>query len=172
MSVSVEMPKYKSHKEVWALKIKSIVRDGEGENRETDGSAMITPEEEGYAPFKVDHEYMHKHKPQVGGYYIVYKDGYKSFSPAEAFKEGNALIKKTTFLERLINEEKELGEKIVGLNKGLQSDGFSVKVGLTQFELLNLQHGAMITYRRVLIMRINDLNTAQALKDALTDQKE
>jgi hypothetical protein len=27
-----EMPKYKSHKEVWALKIKSIVRDGEGEN--------------------------------------------------------------------------------------------------------------------------------------------
>ena len=34
-----EMPKYKSHKEVWALKIKSIVRDGEG--RETDGSAMM-----------------------------------------------------------------------------------------------------------------------------------
>ena len=42
MSVSVEMPKYKSHKEVWALKIKSIVRDGEGENRESDGSAIIT----------------------------------------------------------------------------------------------------------------------------------
>ena len=43
MSVSVEMPKYRSHKEVWALKIKSIVRDGEGENRESDGSAIITP---------------------------------------------------------------------------------------------------------------------------------
>jgi hypothetical protein len=71
----------------------------------------------------------------------------------------------------LINEEKELGEKIVGLNKGLSSDGFAVKVGLTQFELLNLQHGAMITYRRVLIMRINDLENSQVLKDALTDQK-
>ena len=38
--------------------------------------------------FKVDFEYMHKHKPQVGGYYVVYKDGYKSFSPAEAFETG------------------------------------------------------------------------------------
>lgn len=86
--VEIEMPKYKSHKEVWALKIKSIVRDGEGENRESDGSAIITPEEEGYAPFRVEGEYLHKHKPQVGGYYVVYKDGYKSYSPAEAFEEG------------------------------------------------------------------------------------
>ena len=92
MSVSIEMPKYKSHKEVWALKIKSIVRDGEGENRESDGSAIITPEEEGYAPFRVEGDYLHKHKPQVGGYYVVYKDGYKSFSPAEAFEEGNTRI--------------------------------------------------------------------------------
>lgn len=92
MSVSVEMPKYRSHKEVWALKIKSIVRDGEGENRESDGSAIITPEEEGYAPFRVEGGYLHKHKPQVGGYYVVYKDGYKSFSPAEAFEEGNTRI--------------------------------------------------------------------------------
>ena len=83
-----EMPKYKSHKEVWALKIKEIKRDGEGENRETDGSAMITPEDEGYAPFKVDHVYMHKHNPEIGGYYVVYTDGYKSFSPAEAFEDG------------------------------------------------------------------------------------
>lgn len=69
----------------------------------------------------------------------------------------DALAKQDAFLERLINEEKELGEKIVGLNKGLQSDGFAQKVGDYQFELLNLQHGAMITYRRILIMRIKDL---------------
>lgn len=88
MSISVEMPKYKCHKEVWALKIKSIVRDGEGENRESDGSAIITPEEEGYAPFRVEGDYLHKNKPFVGGYYVVYKDGYKSFSPADAFEDG------------------------------------------------------------------------------------
>jgi hypothetical protein len=88
MSNSREMPKYQSHKQVWALKIKAIVRDGEGENRESDGSAMITPEEEGYAPFRVEHEYMHKHKPEVGGYFVQYEDGYKSFSPAEPFESG------------------------------------------------------------------------------------
>ena len=54
--------------------------------------------------------------------------------------------------------EKELGEKILGLSKALNSDGFANKVGSYQFDLLNVQHGAMITYRRVLIMRINDLS--------------
>ncbi len=63
----------------------------------------------------------------------------------------------TTFLERLINEEKELGEKIAGLNKGLSSDGFAKKVGDYQFELLSLQHSTMIAYRRILNMRIKDL---------------
>ena len=90
-----EMPKYKCHKEVWALKIKSIVFDIElanAENRETDGSATITPIEEGYAPFKVNHDYVRKHKPVVGGYYVVYADGYKSFSPAEAFEDGYTKI--------------------------------------------------------------------------------
>ena len=82
----MEMPKYKCHKIVWALKIADIKRD------ESDGSAMITPEEDGYAPFKVDLEYMNKHKPQVGGYYVVYVDGYKSFSPAKAFESGYVRI--------------------------------------------------------------------------------
>ncbi len=75
-----EMPKYKCFKEVWALKIKEIVTG-------TDG-AMITPADEGYGPFFVDGAYLEKHKPKVGGYYVVYKGGYKSFSPAKAFEEG------------------------------------------------------------------------------------
>lgn len=92
MSDAVEMPKYQCHKQVWALKIKSIKRDGEGEDRESDGSAIITPEEDGYGPFFVDFEYMSKHKPYVGGYYVVYKCGYKSFSPAEDFNAGYSRI--------------------------------------------------------------------------------
>ena len=88
----MEMPKYLCHKEVWALKIKSILKDSDvaklDGNRETDGSAMITPEEKEYAPFRVDHEYMRKHNPQPGGYYVVYEDGYKSFSPTGAFEGG------------------------------------------------------------------------------------
>lgn len=94
-SVQAEMPKYKSHKTVWALKIRKIHLDHEDarkEGRETDGSATITPEETGYAPFKVDRDYLAKHKPTVGGYYVVYADGYKSFSPAKAFDDGYTRI--------------------------------------------------------------------------------
>lgn len=61
--IQIELPKYQSHKIVWALKIKLITKDGEGENRDSDGSATITPEEEDYAPFKVERDYMNKHKP-------------------------------------------------------------------------------------------------------------
>ena len=89
---SVQMPRYVSHKHVWALKIASIVFDRDAakadDNRETDGSAMITPVEVGYAPFKVDAVYVSKHDPKAGGYYVVYADGYKSWSPAEAFEGG------------------------------------------------------------------------------------
>lgn len=93
--VSMEMPKYKCIKDVWALKIKSIVFDSDlasQENRETDGSATFTPEDDRYATIKLPAEFVHKHKPVEGGYYVVYKDGYKSFSPASAFEEGYVLI--------------------------------------------------------------------------------
>ena len=90
--VVAQMPRYRCHKEVFALKIAAIKKDGDGEDRETDGSAMITPSDRGYAPFKVDFDYMRKHNPQAGGYYVVYDDGYKSWSPANAFEEGYAKI--------------------------------------------------------------------------------
>ena len=41
--VGREMPKYKCFKEIWALKIKKIVRNNEGIlNAENDGTAIIT----------------------------------------------------------------------------------------------------------------------------------
>jgi hypothetical protein len=58
---SMEMPKYKCHKEVWALKIKAI--DG----------MVLTPEDKGFSPFTVDSDYLSKHNPEPGGYYVVYK---------------------------------------------------------------------------------------------------
>ena len=47
----IELPRYQSHKIVHALKIKSILFDSMAAkfiNRETDGSAMITPEDDRY----------------------------------------------------------------------------------------------------------------------------
>lgn len=88
-----ELPKYKCHKEVWALKIATIEINNAGNpDAETDGSAIITPIEAGYGPFKVAADYMRKHKPVVGGYYVKYKDGYASFSPADAFEDGYTKI--------------------------------------------------------------------------------
>jgi hypothetical protein len=85
---SAEMPRYKCHKEVWALKIKQI--DVKADTAPL--GAIITPEEDGYTPFFVDVVYMKKHMPVVGGYYVVYQDGYKSFSPAKAFEGGYTRI--------------------------------------------------------------------------------
>lgn len=75
------------------MKIAKVVIDGEGEERETNGSAVITPVEPDYAPFLVDREFMLRNKPEVGGYYVVYDDRYKSYSPAKAFEKGYPLIK-------------------------------------------------------------------------------
>jgi hypothetical protein len=86
-TVEAEMPRYRSHKEVWALKIKAIeVLDH--------GGAVITPEESGYAQFGVGSAYVAKHQPKAGGYYVVYEDGYKSFSPADAFEGGYTRIER------------------------------------------------------------------------------
>lgn len=95
-----EMPKYKCHKEVWALKIKMY-------GFAPDGSGLITPEDEGYAAFEVSKEYLEKHQPKPGGYYVVYADGYKSFSPAEAFENGYTLSSKLTITETKIKHMAE-----------------------------------------------------------------
>lgn len=91
MSDGKELPKYKCHKEVWALKIKSIrvIREGS----ELVG-IEITPEEEGYKPFTMGRAYALRHEPKVGGYFVWYEDGYKSYSPAKSFEAGYTLIEK------------------------------------------------------------------------------
>jgi hypothetical protein len=91
MSATRQLPRYKCHKEVWALKIKEVVvaqspEDGEGDFEP--GSVVIVPEDAKYARFIVGKDYAEKHKPHAGGYYVVYDDGYKSFSPAKAFEDG------------------------------------------------------------------------------------
>ncbi|MCK4793058.1 MAG: hypothetical protein KAV87_55525, partial [Desulfobacteraceae bacterium] len=34
-------------------------------------------------------DWFEKHKPERGGYLVLYRDGYISYSPAEAFEDGN-----------------------------------------------------------------------------------
>lgn len=81
-----EMPVYRSHKKVWALQIKSIEDLGTDTTTDENPVVRIHFVEPGYAPVKMN--LRSKPTPEVGGYYIVYKDGYCSFSPAGAFESG------------------------------------------------------------------------------------
>ena len=97
MTAYREMPKYQCHKQVWALKIKTVAVHASGDTAVSDaefqasdafqGAHLITVED-GYAPFHVSADWFRKHKPEAGGYYVVYEDGYKSYSPAAAFESG------------------------------------------------------------------------------------
>lgn len=76
----IKMPKYKCHKEVYALQIDSV------------SAAEITFTDTRYAPVYVGPAWVDKFNPQPGGYLVVYADGYRSYSPAKAFEEGYTLV--------------------------------------------------------------------------------
>lgn len=79
---AVQLPLYKCHKQVHAAKIEEI-ESGPGQYRL--GFTAIQA-------FKlVGAPWFDKHKPEVGGYYVVCADGYESYSPGAAFEEGYTL---------------------------------------------------------------------------------
>lgn len=87
-----ELPRYRCHKDVWALQIKDVTYDQPPHGTDPRGNATITPVEEGYAPITMDEKWASKVRPQPGGYLVIYKDGYTSYSPAEAFEDGYTRI--------------------------------------------------------------------------------
>lgn len=80
---SRELPRYKCHKVVHALKIKGL-----NTVPELEGGSVIEPADEGFAPFRVSPTLFARYVPSPGDYYVVYDDGYASFSPRKAFEEG------------------------------------------------------------------------------------
>lgn len=90
-----QLPRYRSHKIVSAIQIRAI-----------DGN-VIVPEEPEYQNFTVSDEYLAKHSPKAGGYFVQYNDGYTSFSPAEAFESGYTLITETPRKVKVLTVELE-----------------------------------------------------------------
>ncbi len=88
--VAAEMPRYKSHKTVHALKIKSIETSYNDAHHRRE--VKFNFEDDGYAPIVEDAEICQRYQPKPGDYYVVYDDGYKSLSPAKAFEEGYTQI--------------------------------------------------------------------------------
>jgi hypothetical protein len=74
------LPKYVCHKEVEALKISRIER--------AEGKYYLHFYEEGYPPLEVATSWVDRFGPTPRSYWVKYKDGYTSISPAQAFEEG------------------------------------------------------------------------------------
>lgn len=85
------LPRWKSHKVVEAFKIREIRRKT---YIPTLGEIFSLLGGDDSDPVSVDVllEYISKHSPKPGGYYVRYEDGYKSFSPAAAFESGYTRI--------------------------------------------------------------------------------
>lgn len=83
----VQMPRYVSHKKVWALEISTV-------NRMTAGKVILSFKDKGYASITFDEGDLlfARYAPIQGDFFVVYGDGYKSFSPAKAFLEGYTRI--------------------------------------------------------------------------------
>lgn len=90
MADAAEMPRYRCHKEVWALQIAKATLIGYPELTEI----RLEFIDKGYAPMNLPISMTANYTPTVGDYLVVYQDGYKSFSPKKAFEEGYNLIEK------------------------------------------------------------------------------
>jgi hypothetical protein len=84
----LDLPLYQSHKIVQAMKIKEVRKKQEtspglnnaGPNWELTSAFDVVCE--------ITPEFVRKHNPTPGDYYVVYEDGYDSISPATAFEAG------------------------------------------------------------------------------------
>jgi len=70
----VRLPRWQSHKKVWADRIIRIY--GGLWFLDCGGHVQVTP------------DLVARGSPVVGDYFVQYDDGYKSWSPAKAFEEG------------------------------------------------------------------------------------
>ena len=83
-----QLQRYRCHKIVAAGKVVDV-------ERYPDGSGLLVVKSRSplwNEAVPVSYEYMKKHKPLPGGYFVEYEDGYASWSPAEAFEAGYTRI--------------------------------------------------------------------------------
>lgn len=91
---TVELPRWRCHKVVWAAKLREItIHDQAGSNPPVPfAGGFMFLDLPGAAPVAFDAAFWEKHHPVAGGYLVIYPDGYRSFSPAKAFEEGYSVL--------------------------------------------------------------------------------
>lgn len=77
----MELPQYRCHKVVGALQIANVGDDG-----------AVSFVDERYRPVVCDEKMFARFRPSRGDFFVVYEDGYRSFSPRQAFLDGYTII--------------------------------------------------------------------------------
>ena len=85
------LPQYQCHKIVQAARITSV-------DLFTD-HCVLHHDNVAVGPLVETLAWHNKHRPQPGGYYVVYEDGYTSWSPAEAFEGGYRILDPAELLD-------------------------------------------------------------------------
>jgi hypothetical protein len=114
-NVTGAMPRYRCQKDVWALKIQSVetnlptIEELEKTLAGNDDApgGFLKFEDPGYGVRAVSTDYMRKHKPVAGGYFVVYKDGYESFMSARRAVENELEEMKGSGRILLMSDEEE-----------------------------------------------------------------
>jgi hypothetical protein len=81
MTDAAEMPRYQSHRKIWALEIADVT------------GATLSFAEEGFAPIEVEPSMFVRYTPVPGDFYLTYEDGYKSICPGKQFRDGYSPVK-------------------------------------------------------------------------------
>jgi hypothetical protein len=145
--VGVELPLYQCHKKVRAAKITGIAPS-------TSDSTLLKLEEVG-GTVTVPLEWATKHKPQIGGYYVQYADGYISYSPAKAFEEGYTNLP-AGYQGRVVQEHAELADNINKLEAYLEPLQPPPAPQPYETRILFDQLATMRSYRDILTLRIHN----------------
>jgi len=161
---AVELPRYQCHKQIRAAKIAEVtLHDPTGSNPPVEFAGGFLHFEDKRIPcVAFDANFWNKHHPEKGGYFVIYTNGYISYSPAQAFEEGYTIIPSgpDAYKARVRQERDALEDNIdrleLFLNKNSPQPNCppDVQMSLLDVNLLNLQLNAMRLYAHILAQRI------------------
>jgi hypothetical protein len=83
-----KIPAFQCSKIVKAFKISEIKQSDKSVDV-NGGSWEIIPENKKLKPLRMPHYWIDKHHPKAGGYIVIDKDGYVSYSHAGAFEDSH-----------------------------------------------------------------------------------
>lgn len=154
-SVKHALKKYRSHKTVWAARIRQMfVSEGKPEQWEL----CLIGEDDSTVVITMPDKWVRGRKAEAGGFFVEYEDGYQSYSPAEPFLAGNTPVNEPEPAEdwrsRLDAERLELASRLEKLDAFIDGDdtGYSA-LPVEDRRLLFHQRNVMNEYHAVLVSR-------------------